>query len=527
MSTFNTLEPSHSTNNEPQTLQLPQPGQALGSDRTIGLVEFTITKNTTKKELAAELTKYGLPKSGNRDAQIERLRKFADDREQWAGLFKPAVKRKRGDISASRSNSHSAKRILSQFGPREPVAEYQNKHGSDRRVPQPIQHADEKVIVACLFGQSASFLASYPVVPAVAGQAPSIPLLNPDGSEQAEPCHGHPIEQPGSSQSGLVPGNNAATSTGIDNASYTGVRFRRLERGMSQVERKQDQVLNRMQTLCTKFDNLINGGHGTTSHVSAEMRPGGPEYVPTVSSTGTDSQNIRRPTTPSTPRTAVPPHLVAPQLASDPPTLSTPVLPHPPQRPVCISLDGENIYVDRTHIPDPPAIHLSDNIPSLFREWHTSNLLTIAGRGIPVKHWDKVYKKRSGVVETDAWHALRVEWGNWKFLAEERDRFSSEDAFWDKYSNEERERLSYQQILDRLQKDRTWTDAADYDAAMRYFGGDLGRSDTQGVFRYKKSGKWRICDKKLTVAKKWRALLEKDETIRANWEAMQAASPSD
>ncbi|KAH9842314.1 uncharacterized protein C8Q71DRAFT_876050 [Rhodofomes roseus] len=200
----------------------------------------------------------------------------------------------------------------------------------------------------------------------------------------------------------LVPGNNAATSTGIDNASYTGVRFRRLERG------------------------------------------------------------------------------------------------------------------------DEP-----DNIPSLFREWHTSNLLTIAGRGIPVKHWDKVYKKRSGVVETDAWHALRVEWGNWKFLAEERDRFSSEDAFWDKYSNEERERLSYQQILDRLQKDRTWTDAADYDAAMRYFGGDLGRSDTQGVFRYKKSGKWRICDKKLTVAKKWRALLEKDETIRANWEAMQAASPSD
>ncbi|KAH9842310.1 uncharacterized protein C8Q71DRAFT_852880 [Rhodofomes roseus] len=136
--------------------------------------------------------------------------------------------------------------------------------------------------------------------------------------------------------------------------------------------------------------------------------------------------------------------------------------------------------------------------PILFREWHTSNLLTIAGRGIPVKHWDKVYKKRSGVVETDAWHALRVEWGNWKFLAEERDRFSSEDAFWDK-----------------LQKDRTWTDAADYDAAMRYFGGDLGRSDTQGVFRYKKSGKWRICDKKLTVAKKWRALLEKDETIRA------------
>ncbi|KAH9842322.1 uncharacterized protein C8Q71DRAFT_852893 [Rhodofomes roseus] len=191
------------------------------------------------------------------------------------------------------------------------------------------------------------------------------------------------------------------------------------------------------------------------------------------------------------------------------------------------TIGAGGIYNYKEYYEEELAAELTNNIPSLFREWHTSNLLTIAGRGIPVKHWDKVYKKRSGVVETDAWHALRVEWGNWKFLAEERDRFSSEDAFWDKYSNEERERLSYQQILDRLQKDRTWTDAADYDAAMRYFGGDLGRSDTQGVFRYKKSGKWRICDKKLTVAKKWRALLEKDETIRANWEAMQAASPSD
>lgn len=111
------------------------------------------SKSTTKKELAVELVKYGLAVTGTRLAQIERLRAFADDRTQWAryanwvqfvlslssphSLYRPAVKRKRGDISGARSASHSSKRIISQFGTTETAIEYQNKYGSDRRKPVP------------------------------------------------------------------------------------------------------------------------------------------------------------------------------------------------------------------------------------------------------------------------------------------------------------------------------------------------------------------------------------------------------
>ena len=61
----------------------------------------------------------------------------------------------------------------------------------------------------------------------------------------------------------------------------------------------------------------------------------------------------------------------------------------------------------------PPAQHFSKDIPSLFREWECSTLLQIDGRGIPVRDWDKVYKKRVGLFPR-AWQAIRVQWGNWK-----------------------------------------------------------------------------------------------------------------
>ncbi|KAH9913413.1 uncharacterized protein B0H18DRAFT_888284 [Fomitopsis serialis] len=191
-----------------------------------------------------------------------------------------------------------------------------------------------------------------------------------------------------------------------------------------------------------------------------------------------------------------------------------------------ISLDGHDIQFDRAHLPDPPAIHFSDDISALFRDWHMSQWLRINGRGIPIKHWDKIYKKRNGLVETDAWKAIKVEWGNWKFLVAERERFPSEETFWNMYSDEKGEKLSYQQILDKLQEGRGCTDEVDYNAAMQYFGGDLDRADAHGAFRYRKSGKWIISSKKLVVARTWRKILAEDAGIRSNWEAMQQVSGS-
>ena len=116
----------------------------------------------------------------------------------------------------------------------------------------------------------------------------------------------------------------------------------------------------------------------------------------------------------------------------------------------------------------PPAQRFSKDITNLFREWESSNLLQINGKGIPVKDWDKIYKKRAGLFQA-AWKAIRVKWGNWKvcsmiilvltkhsllfkFIAEEHVLLGSDNAFWTKYSNLEGARFGYQQILDSLQR---------------------------------------------------------------------------
>lgn len=76
-------------------------------------------------------------------------------------------------------------------------------------------------------------------------------------------------------------------------------------------------------------------------------------------------------------------------------------------------LDGETLYFDKTRVPNPPCVNFSGDISRLFREWHTSTILTVNGRGIPVKHWEQFYKKRKGIKE-HAWELVGVKWGKWK-----------------------------------------------------------------------------------------------------------------
>lgn len=108
-----------------------------------------------------------------------------------------------------------------------------------------------------------------------------------------------------------------------------------------------------------------------------------------------------------------------------------------------------------------------------------------------------------------------------QFLVEERERFPSEEAFWTEYSDEKQERMSYQQILDKLKAARTHRDDLDYKAAMRYFGGNLDRADAKGKFQYKKGGKSMLMRKRRDVAKKWRELLAEDDSLQAGWTTMQ------
>ena len=42
---------------------------------------------------------------------------------------------------------------------------------------------------------------------------------------------------------------------------------------------------------------------------------------------------------------------------------------------------------------------------------------------------------------------------------------------------------------------------------------------------YKKSGRWHVVNKQQDIARKWLELLDEDENIAAQWEAMQQQEP--
>ncbi|KAH9840011.1 uncharacterized protein C8Q71DRAFT_703190 [Rhodofomes roseus] len=282
---------------------------------------------------------------------------------------------------------------------------------------------------------------------------------------------------------------------------------------MGQVKHSQDQILSSVTTLCTKLNTLIDTRlHIDPSRVATSTQ--GPGYVPTGSRA--DNRNIPSSVQASVPLTTT----LDPRI-----TRTVPQEIAPANNRVCINLDGQDIYFDKSDLPDPPAVHFSDNISALFREWHESRRLVVAGHGIPIKYWDKLYQKRNGFVNTDAWRAIKVEWGNWKFLVDEHARFPTDEAFWDAHSNEKGERMSYQHILDKLQHSRCCTDDADYSAAIQYFQGNLEHPDARGAFKYKKGGVWRVASRKLVVARIWRKLLEQDPEVRAKWVAMQVNGP--
>ena len=66
--------------------------------------------------------------------------------------------------------------------------------------------------------------------------------------------------------------------------------------------------------------------------------------------------------------------------------------------------DGPFLFQKSKACP-PPAQRFSRDIPNLFHEWEVSNLLQIDGKGIPVKDWDKIYKKKVGLF-LQAWKAI-------------------------------------------------------------------------------------------------------------------------
>ncbi|KAF8837722.1 hypothetical protein BDN67DRAFT_1013666 [Paxillus ammoniavirescens] len=164
--------------------------------------------------------------------------------------------------------------------------------------------------------------------------------------------------------------------------------------------------------------------------------------------------------------------------------------PIPPENVGIAYLDdpGPEFVFDISRVPDPPAINFSDDIDRLFREWENSALLIINGRSIPIKHWGQFYKKVVGAKEA-AWDALKSKWGKWKFIVSEREKHSDDEAFWRHFSDENGQRLRYQQILDRIHNGRITSTAEDAGNARLFFSGNLDHPSAHGVFRYLRTGK--------------------------------------
>ena len=80
---------------------------------------------------------------------------------------------------------------------------------------------------------------------------------------------------------------------------------------------------------------------------------------------------------------------------------------------ITIELGDKELTFDPRTVPDPPTVTFADDIDRLVEEWSHSSRLTIAGEGIAIRYWDKVYTKRAGIKEF-AWDSLRSSWGNWK-----------------------------------------------------------------------------------------------------------------
>lgn len=86
-----------------------------------------------------------------------------------------------------------------------------------------------------------------------------------------------------------------------------------------------------------------------------------------------------------------------------------------PQNLIILKLGDDELAVDQTAVPDPPAIVFSQDLSALFAQWHCSDALVVNGRGIPIKYWPVLYHVKHGI-KRSAWKALRTNWGNWKVI---------------------------------------------------------------------------------------------------------------
>ncbi|KAL0564049.1 hypothetical protein V5O48_018008 [Marasmius crinis-equi] len=129
--------------------------------------------------------------------------------------------------------------------------------------------------------------------------------------------------------------------------------------------------------------------------------------------------------------------------------------------------DGTTLSFRRSDVPPPPNLSFSDNIDLLARMWTDSHArfreeecpLKIQGRGIALKYWIDVYKRkeRKGPdgkpIQDTRWKGTRGKWNKWKYIAERYNSSTPED-FWAEYSRSDGTRMNWSDIDKTMRKQR-------------------------------------------------------------------------
>ncbi|PIL27067.1 hypothetical protein GSI_10206 [Ganoderma sinense ZZ0214-1] len=468
-----------------------------------------LTVNVLKNYMAA----YGLRKSGNRGVLIDRLREFSNSGQQgWeTQLLQPSHTHERGDISEQAAKSNpTAQRILKLFGPK-----------NESSVFLPKRNGHEVRPISILSEQRKETNDEWAKL-----------VLENNGRQHQ--CLSKPT-----SEAPLVQNNYLK---GADEDGGSGPKITSMRRMERRIVSCQQEMVNQFEGVHSELSCLHSELAGFAA--TTKGRPTTPDATGTqrrsVSSLprkpkshlydGPQSVSQRfeiGPTVHTVPTLAAPAavHVATTSMASS--DLSDAVVPRdaiPPANLLTFDFDDSTmLHFDKTYqVSNPPKVTFSDNLSQLFKEWHVSNLLRVNGRGIPVKDWDRFYKKRTGIKQ-HAWDLLRVQWGTWKFIVEERERFTSEELFWAQYSDKNGNHLNFKTICERLQTSRKESNEKDAAAVCWFFDNDLAQPATHGYFYYKKSGKQHLVTEARTVAAKWRQLLQDKPKVALQW-SIRAAS---
>ncbi|KAG1847320.1 hypothetical protein DFJ58DRAFT_843215 [Suillus subalutaceus] len=462
-----------------QMLRLPVIGQEYTPGVPLATYQFVVT---TKNDVKEKLKQYGKPISGNQEEVIQRLCEFSSDEADWLSLFQPKLKQKRGEHTSQMSLS--CKRIEDTFRSAKQMVTYKSKKGADH-TQCALKDNDR---TANTHWAKAVFKAFG--MPADLSCMPSVPKRR---------C---------TMEDGVLGEDTSLPETlgSLQEKDSFAVRMCRVKRNVFSVRDDIYNIegnLNNVASHVMDLKTLILNGQCSTL----------PPPVISVN-TAPRCNEVEQPSS----------MVCAAQI----PTVSAPLsksrsLPH--HKLGVMMLDGEWFKYDKTKVPEPPTIHFSQDIDRLCDEWESSNLLCIGGHRIPIKHWGKFYKRAKGVKST-AWDALRVEWGNLKFIAEERQKYLDNNSFWQAFSDKNGKNLSYQQLLNHLAE--YWLSAAAQDAndARTFFHGNLNHPMARSAFDYTKAGKTNLSSKDDTIAKKWHELLAMRPDIVEQCQADQVIPPS-